>query len=160
MIQESIYEQELSHWIEDEKAALELVNVVGKLWFEKSVELLLFRNQMFDVSSSGLLSLHDYAQNFIGQPITVQVTLELAQAIHEIEISPSRIDMGRLGSEWLQESVLYDNAKQFVVTKLGDFIGKDRLCLTPKDVVLYGFGRIGRLAARMLVWQEKANSCV
>lgn len=151
MIQESIYEQELSHWIEDEKAALELVNVVGKLWFEKSVELLLFRNQMFDVSSSGLLSLHDYAQNFIGQPITVQVTLELAQAIHEIEISPSRIDMGRLGSEWLQESVLYDNAKQFVVTKLGDFIGKDRLCLTPKDVVLYGFGRIGRLAARMLV---------
>ena len=113
MIQESIYEQELSHWIEDEKAALELVNVVVKLWFEKSVEV------MFDVSSSGLLSLHDYAQNFIGQPITVQVTLELAQAIHEIEISPSRIDMGRLGSEWLQESVLYDNAKQFVAQRCG-----------------------------------------
>lgn len=151
MVQELTYETQLSSWIEDEKAALELVNVVGKLWFEKSVELLLFRSQMFDVSSSGLLSLHDYAQNFVGQAITVQVTLALAQAIHEIEISPSRIDMGRLGSEWLQEKDFYDNTKQFVVTKLEDFIGKDRLNLVPKDVVLYGFGRIGRLAARMLV---------
>ncbi len=151
MVQELTYEKQLSSWIEDEKAALALVNVVGKLWFDKSVELLLFRNQMFDVSSSGLLRLHDYAQNIVGQPITVEVTLALAQAINEIEISPARIDMGRLGSEWLKEQFAYASVKQFVVTKLEKFIGRDRFNLVPKDVVLYGFGRIGRLAARMLV---------
>ena len=36
------YQRQLNDWIEDEKAALDLINVVGKLWFEKSIELILF----------------------------------------------------------------------------------------------------------------------
>jgi len=43
-----VYEKTLKTWIEDEKAALELIAVVGKLWFDKSIELVIFRNQMVD----------------------------------------------------------------------------------------------------------------
>ncbi len=42
------YEAQLNDWIDHEKAALDLINYVGKLWFDKSVELILFRNQLKD----------------------------------------------------------------------------------------------------------------
>ena len=47
-----VYESTLKDWIEDEKAAIELISVLGKLWFDKSVELIIFRNQMVDRSTT------------------------------------------------------------------------------------------------------------
>ena len=44
------YEAELADWIELEKAAVELIHLTGNLWFDKSVELVLFRNQLVDRS--------------------------------------------------------------------------------------------------------------
>ena len=36
------YQTQLNDWIKQEKAAIDLINAVGKLWFEKSIELILF----------------------------------------------------------------------------------------------------------------------
>ena len=33
------YESELNDWINHEKAAIDLIGIIGKLWFEKSIEL-------------------------------------------------------------------------------------------------------------------------
>ena len=46
------YETELNDWIDHEKAAIDLISAVGKLWFEKSIELILFRNQLVDRSAA------------------------------------------------------------------------------------------------------------
>ena len=46
------YQTQLNDWIKQEKAAIDLINAVGKLWFEKSIELILFRNQLVDRSAS------------------------------------------------------------------------------------------------------------
>ena len=54
------YEKQLSEWIVDEKAAIEFITVVGKLWFDKSVELVLFRNQLIERSASEILHKHRY----------------------------------------------------------------------------------------------------
>jgi glyceraldehyde 3-phosphate dehydrogenase len=150
---ETPYETELKNWIEKEKRALELINVVGKLWLDKSVELVVLRRRIFDNNVSEILNDHLYAKNYLEQPITVDVTLELAQAISRLDIAPARIDMGRLDAEWLKEKQDYSNVDDFVSDKLSDFIGSDKLQLNPRDVVLYGFGRIGRLAARILIEQ-------
>ncbi|RZK47268.1 MAG: glyceraldehyde-3-phosphate dehydrogenase, partial [Pedobacter sp.] len=45
------YQSEFQNWIEKEKKALELISVVGKLWFDRSIELVLFRKPLFDVGS-------------------------------------------------------------------------------------------------------------
>ena len=145
------YESELNDWIKLEKAAIELINIVGTLWFEKSIELILFHNELTDRSSSELLNLHLYAKDVVKQPITILDTLHVAREIHKLDLSPSRIDLGKLASEWIQEKSKYGNdAAKFTTDKLKGFIGKDKLVLKPKDVVLYGFGRIGRIAAREL----------
>lgn len=148
------YEVQLQDWIKDEKAAVELIHVIGHLWFDKSVELIIFRNQLVDRSASEILNFHLYAHNIVKQAINVQDTLKLARAIESIEqIAPARIDIGRLGAEWLQERGSGITINEFVRQKLADFVGHSGASFAPKDVVLYGFGRIGRLAARELISQ-------
>jgi glyceraldehyde 3-phosphate dehydrogenase len=147
------YESELKEWIGYEKSAIELIHVIGNLWFDKSVELIIFRNQMVDRSATEILKLHLYAKNIINQPIQVQDTLLLAKELYELDMAPSRIDIGRLGAEWLKEQGNYTSVKNFVKDKMSSHIGQDKRVLVPKDVVLYGFGRIGRLVARELVSQ-------
>ena len=147
------YEKSLKTWIEDEKAALELIAVVGKLWFDKSIELVIFRNQMVDRSASELLQLHHYAREVVQHPLTVHDTLSLARAIYRSQIAPSRLDIGRIGVDWIDEKSKFPNELEFINQKLVDYIGKDKINLKPKDVVLYGFGRIGRIAARELITQ-------
>src|SRR3954469_23316925 len=97
------YEEELKDWIEHEKAAISLINAIGKLWFDKSVELILFRNQLVDRSASEIMNLHLYANNIVKKPITVKDTVTLANELYKLDICPSRIDIGRLAYEWHQE---------------------------------------------------------
>ncbi len=149
----SSYESELGSWIEQEKAAIELIKAVGELWFEKSVELIIFRNQLIDRSSSEIMNLHLYAKYMVKQPIHIFDTVMLAKELIKLDLTTSRIDIGRLCSEWLTEKAQFKTAGDFVSKKLNGFIGKEKNKLVPKDVVLYGFGRIGRLAAREIIAQ-------
>lgn len=144
------YDTQLKEWINHEKAAIDLINYVGKLWFDKSVELVLFRNQLVDKSSSEIMQLHLYAKDFVRKPITVKDTAQLARVIYESDICPSRIDIGRLAYEWHHEKHQYSSYQDFIHQKLSHLIGSKH-CIVPKDVVLYGFGRIGRLVARDLI---------
>ena len=147
------YQSEFQSWIEKEKKAIELINVVGQLWFDRSIELVLFRKPLFDVGSSEILAHHQYAKEISGKDISVYETLELAIAISKSSLAPSRIDLGRLAKEWLEEGNNNPSAHDFIIGKLSKHIGKDKIKLQPKDVVLYGFGRIGRIAARELILQ-------
>ncbi|MEZ5009984.1 MAG: glyceraldehyde-3-phosphate dehydrogenase [Chitinophagales bacterium] len=141
------------YWIAKEKKALELINLVGNLWFDHSVELILFRRQLVDARASEVLNHHEYARNFINKPLTLDISVDLAKAINALEMAPSRIDLGVLGKQWLTDGSKYKDINEFVGEKLANFIGKDKKQLKPKDVVLYGFGRIGRLAAREIMTQ-------
>jgi glyceraldehyde 3-phosphate dehydrogenase len=147
------YETQLNDWIEHEKAAIELIGVIGSLWFEKQIELIIFRNVLIDRSASEIMQLHQYAKDIVKQAINVKDSLMLAQEIQKLDVVPSRIDIGRLASEWSQEKANYKNTAAFMVDKLKDYVGDDKNKIIPKDVVLYGFGRIGRLAARELIAQ-------
>lgn len=145
------YESELTDWIRQEKLAIELTKVVGELWLDRSIELIIFRRKIFDNSVSEILNDHLYAARYTNLPITIDVTLKLAKAIAAQQLPPARIDIGRLGSEWVQEGSNFANEAEFVKAKLTGIVGNTEFALKPKDVVLYGFGRIGRLAARVLI---------
>lgn len=146
------YQTQLNDWIVQEKAAIELIGTIGKLWFEKSIELILFRNQLVDRSVSEIMNLHLYAKNIVKKTISVNDTLAIATAINNADVCPSRVDIGKLAFEYQQEKTNFKSVDEFVANKLKDLIGA-KTTVTPKDVILYGFGRIGRLAARELISQ-------
>ncbi len=145
------YNEELKDWISKEQAAVDLLTVIGKLLFEKSVELVFFRNHLVDSSISQILEYHKYARDVVGKPVEVQETAKVAQELMELDLAPSKIDVGKLAYEWKEEGASHASIKDFIVSKIGDFIGNEDFNLVPRDVVLYGFGRIGRLAARELI---------
>ena len=146
------YEKELNNWIKQERAALDLIGIVGKLWFEKSIELIIFRIKLVDRSASEIMNLHLYSKDIVKKPINVLDSVLLATEIQRANICASRIDIGKLVYEWTQEKDNFKSTADFINHKLKNLIGK-KATITPKDIVLYGFGRIGRLAARELISQ-------
>lgn len=145
------FEKSLHDWIKSEQVTLEFIKVIGNLWFEKSVELILFRRQLLDRGAHSILHKHSYAENIIGFKLDVHDSLKLAKAIYSADIAPARIDIGRLNKEWTEEREKYTNEHDFIKDKLNYLIGVKPRSTKTKDVVLYGFGRIGRLAARQLI---------
>ena len=142
----------LTNWKEAEKLALELQQVTGTIRLDKSIELVLFRHDIYGVPTTSLLEYHGFAKKYGAESLSIQTTLELAKAIASIpNLAPSKLDIGKLAIEWANESADFDDINQFVAVKLDNFIGKDSKNEAPKDVVLYGFGRIGRIVARRLI---------
>ncbi len=143
------YEKELSFQADRRRAAVELIKIISDLWYEKSIELIFFRNQLIDKNVSDIINLHEYAGEFVGKPISVFDTVDIAKAVLSTDLPPSRLDIGKLTYESHLDENQYDNAKGFVINKLKN--AKAAPEIQPKDVVLYGLGRIGRLLARELM---------
>jgi len=149
MSQNETYEKELAFQADRRKATVEFIKTVNDLWYDKAIELVLFKNQLIDKSVSEILNLHEYAGEFVQKPISIFDSVEIAQAIKTIDLPPAKLDIGKLTYEYQKEADNYNNATAFVNGKLGE--AKNYENIEPKDVVLYGFGRIGRLLARELM---------
>ncbi len=144
------FNNSLRSWVDNEKAATEFIGVVSKLWFDKSIELILLRSVLVNRGSGKVLNKHIRAETILKKPVRVQDSLLIANAILEEEIAPARIDIGRLNSEWTDEKDNYPSVNAFVRDKLQAFLQAPPRSTKTQDVVLYGFGRIGRLLAREL----------
>lgn len=147
------YEKELQNYIDNEKAAVKLANYVGELLYNKGIELVLFRNHLLDITNSEIINLHDYAEKVVGKKIFITTTAALAEELFAIDLAPAKIDIGRLAYEWIQEGANFETKRDFLSNKLIDLFQDSDHKIEPRDVVLYGFGRIGRLAARELIKQ-------
>ncbi|MDX1471526.1 MAG: glyceraldehyde-3-phosphate dehydrogenase [Flavobacteriaceae bacterium] len=143
------YEKELAFQADRRRATVEFIKIISDLWYDKSIELVLFRNQLIDKNVSEILNLHEYAGKFVEKPISIFDSVEIAQAIKKLDLPPAKLDIGKLTYEFHIEDQKYSNATAFVANKLKQ--AKNNKTIQPKDVVLYGFGRIGRLVARELM---------
>ena len=144
-----MYEKELAFQADRRRAGVEFIKIISDLWYDKSIEMVIFRNQLIDKNVSDIINLHEYAGEFVGKPISVFDSVEIAKAILSLDLPPSKLDIGKLTYEFHMENDKYNDAKSFVIDKLKN--AKDFKNNKPKDVVLYGFGRIGRLLARELM---------
>lgn len=144
----NLYEKEVAFQGDRRRAVIELIKIISDLWYDKSIEVVLFRNQLINQNVSHIINLHEYAGEFVGKPISVFDSVEIAQAILSLDLPPAKLDIGKLTYEYHMQDDR-QGAKSFVINKLKD--AKDFKNNKPKDVVLYGFGRIGRLLARELM---------
>ncbi len=151
------YENSVKEWVLHEQYANEFINVIYKLFYDKYIELVFFRNQLIDRSSSVILYRHSYAENIINKQLDIKDSLDLAKAILHCNVKPARIDIGKLNHEWTLEKKNYLDTDDFIKHKLKNFINGETPQEEPKDVVLYGFGRIGRLLARELIIQSNGT---
>ncbi len=149
------YNEMVEHRIAHEKLATRSIKALNDLWYDRGIEMVLFRNQLIDKRASEILSLHNYAHKMVGKPIEIEATTALLEAMLTLDLCPARMDIGKLASQWVEGGHKHGEEEAFLTDKLSAFIGPENHTATvPKDVVLYGFGRIGRLLARELIAQE------
>jgi len=145
------YENQLNNWVNKEKSGVDLLNSVGTLMYDKGIELVLFRNKLLEIGVSELLNYISYAKKVVGRENNIETATLLAKEMINMNLSPSKIDIGILTAEYIESEST--EANTFLSEKLSYIIGADTSSKQAKDVILYGFGRIGRLAARELIKQ-------
>ena len=142
------YEKELAFQADRRKATVEFIKIISDLWYDNAIELVLFRNQLINRNVSQILNLIEYASEFVQKPISIFDAVEISRAIKELDLPPAKLDIGKLAYEYVLDED-QDNVLDFVSDKLKG--AEKSNGIQPKDVVLYGFGRIGRLVARELM---------
>lgn len=147
------FESALKNWAEQEMIANEFISVLTKLFYNKSIELVLYRNQLVDRSASKILYMHSYAENLVGEKLDISISLLIAKSILHNNVSPSKLDIGKLNMEWINNETNFIDIDDFITTKLKEYINIKGANGKPREIVLYGFGRIGRLLARELIIQ-------
>jgi len=130
------------NWDEDLVAAEELIPIIGRLYRQNGVVLSIHGRSLINRNPVELLKAHRYARHLDGHPLDVKKSAELIKKLDGLNLGPASIDIARLlatGND--------------LNTELASVINKFDPEGREHDVVLYGFGRIGRLVARILIAQ-------
>lgn len=149
--QQPSFEKEILVQTKMNRATVEFIKIISDLWYEDTIELSLFRNQLIDKSVTEILHILKSASNFVQKPISIYDVLDMARAIRASHVQNIRIDIGKLTYECISKKHACDDKNAFVKKELQE--ADKASSFEPKDVILYGFGRIGRLLARELMIQ-------
>jgi len=152
-------EQTLHEWSQQQRSAEAMVPIIGELYREHGIIVTLFGNSLVNKSPLEIIELHRLARVNVDDATNVSDTFPILAAMAELDLGPARIDAGNLVSQWRVRSGAGDSVLVGDSASVGDFVrdelagiatGKTSIRPNPQDVVLYGFGRIGRLVARIL----------
>lgn len=139
-------------WKEREAIAEMMIPLIGTLYREHEVICTVFDRTLVHQSAIDILRVHRFARQIINREIWVKDTFPILQAISEMDLAPAKVDLAKLVLRYQEQS--NKDIKSFVLEQLADLnTGKGHQISAPRDVVLYGFGRIGRLLARILIEQ-------
>jgi len=143
-------QQTLADWKEREAIAEAIVPLTGALYRDQAVVTEVFGTSLVRKAPTTVLQIHDEATRKAGEPISVAQTHALLELMNTLELGRARIDLGKLVLRFRASgaSDLATWARQQLHA-----VSRDKAPLPdrPQDVVLYGFGRIGRLIARILI---------
>ncbi|WP_328744880.1 glyceraldehyde-3-phosphate dehydrogenase [Streptomyces sp. NBC_00285] len=152
----TVKDDSFTDWKNREEIAESMIPMIGRLHRERDVTVLLHSRSLVNKSVVSILKTHRFARQIAGEELSVTDTLPFVQALTALDLGPSQIDIGRL-AEIYQTDDRGLSVAEFTADAVAGATGGNKIeRREPRDVVLYGFGRIGRLVARLLI--EKAGS--
>ncbi|MBV2356247.1 glyceraldehyde-3-phosphate dehydrogenase [Streptomyces sp. J2-1] len=152
----TVNDDSFTNWKIREEIAESMIPIIGKLHRERDVTVLLHSRSLVNKSVVSILKTHRFARQIAGAELSVMETMPFLRALTGLDLGPSQIDLGMLAARY-QEDERGLSVEEFTAEAVAGATGADRIeRREPRDVVLYGFGRIGRLVARLLI--EKAGS--
>ena len=145
-------------WKEREALAEAMIPLIGQL-YRKNVVTYCYGRAMHNQSVTQLMKTHRYVRQIAQNELSEFESYPILEAMSNLDLGPCHIDVGKLASIYMEESQNDADAspQAFVEKACAEVIGRHVPPIPePQDIVLYGFGRIGRLLARLLV--EKTGS--
>ena len=137
-------------WKDREALAEAMIPLVGRL-YRNNVVIYCYGRPIFNDSVIGIMKSHRFVRQIEEVELSEFETYPMLEAISRLKLGPSHIDLGKLTVGYMLNSEglsVADYAKRKCAAAISDFTPP---ILRPQDVVIYGFGRIGRLIARLLI---------
>ena len=130
-----------------------MVPIVGRL-YRHGVHIMVYGQSLVNASPIEIMKAHRFVRQIEGNELSELETFPLLDRLSTMDLPDCEIDLGELTMRCPFFDKLPENPEtidQYLVDQL-DLTGiASNRPSEPKDIVLYGFGRIGRLLARMLV---------
>lgn len=152
-------EQDLQNsWQERQEYAERMLPLIGKLYRNRAIEISVYGRSLLNASAIDVIKAHRSVRLHEGQKLRLRESFPIVEALSVLQLAPAQIDVGKLAWEFN-----YGRGKE--QTDLGAFLNQELSDIVnqgdeqaPQDVVLYGFGRIGRLLARLLIERQGTNN--
>jgi len=149
-------EKYLKEWRHLEDLAEQMLPMIGRLYRDRNIVTTVYGRPLVNSTSIDILKAHRFARLILDNELSVRETFPILSAMAALDLAPARVDLGRLTVRYQMQGEGM-TAEEFVRNELAAInTGRSQLLTEPRDIVLYGFGRIGRLLARLFV--EKAGS--
>jgi glyceraldehyde 3-phosphate dehydrogenase len=142
-------EQVFSDWKEREALAEAMIPLIGKVYRNNNVEVSVFGHSVVNRSVISILKSHRAARMLEHTKMSVHETHPVIEVMQGLELSNVHVDIGKLAKGY-REHANDQTLQAYVAAALAGAVNKGN-GKTQTDVVLYGFGRIGRLLARLLI---------
>ena len=143
-------QQYFEAWVEREAVAEQMIPVIGRLYREFGVVVTIFDRSLVLRSPIDILKAHRFSRQILAEELSVQFSWRIITLLSTLELVPSRIDIGKLAAGY-QSQPAETNLETYVRDSLAAISGTQPTKQDPQDLVLYGFGRIGRMLARILI---------
>ncbi|EME00913.1 glyceraldehyde-3-phosphate dehydrogenase [Stutzerimonas kunmingensis] len=147
-------DQCLGEWIDREALAEAMIPLIGQLYRNNNVVTSIYGRGLINRSVIAILKAHRFARHRIADEteLSVHDTFQILKTMSEMNLGAASVDLGKLVAKY-KEVGNGRNLEQFVREELAEVADKRHAAAGHKgtDVVLYGFGRIGRLLARILI---------
>ena len=145
----------LQDWMDREAIAESMIPVIGQLYRHKNIVTSIYGRPVINRSVIEILKAHRFVRHMEKQELSVHDTFPILNALSEMDVCRAHIDLGKLAVKFRAEGNGRD-LQAFLADELSEVTAQPAEENENRDVVLYGFGRIGRLLARILI--EKAGS--
>lgn len=146
------HQDQFLHDFQERQAAAErMLPIIGYLQRTHGISLTIYGRSINDVSAGDLLKAHRYIRQHEDIKVTAHDCFPILQALVELEPGAAMVDLGKLTVAYLKSGKTQTPEEYVGQLLAGQEELRDSKPRQPKDVVLYGFGRIGRLLARELV---------
>ncbi|WP_373089747.1 glyceraldehyde-3-phosphate dehydrogenase [Zhongshania sp.] len=144
-------------WKEREALAEGMIPLIGKLYRSNNVKTYIYGKNLVNLSVLDIMQAHRFVRQVEQNEISEFETFPIIQALSTLDLGTAHIDAGRIAVNYEETAKASgQSVEDFVRSQVAKLIGGAKEPGRPsRDVVLYGFGRIGRLVARLLI--EKAG---
>ncbi|MGS0680610.1 glyceraldehyde-3-phosphate dehydrogenase [Shewanella sp. 125m-7] len=143
-------DKHLQSWQERFEMAEAMQPLLGKLYRNQGVEVVVYGKPLLNASTIEIIKSHRLVRRHVGEKLRLRESFPFIEALSKLAVKQCKVDIGKLAVNYWRE---YQDASQieaYMSRELADAISQEDN-QEARDVVLYGFGRIGRLLARLLI---------
>lgn len=137
-------------WSDREALAEALVPLVGRLHRENKVVTTVFGRSLVHKSVTEIIKAHRFTRRILGEELPLKDTLDIVETLTKLKLGTCNIDVAKLAQGYKESGS--NDLEAYLREQLASVVdhqGENEP--ESQDVVLYGFGRIGRLLARILI---------